>query len=297
MDKDWSTWLLPLLSGDMQQGLKPFEDQPITEIRLRRNGPMEVVIRGEGKLVYAPNGRPMLPEGEEALLLSRLCGGAPYAWEQQLMQGFVTLPNGCRVGICGRIHPDTGQLVSITGFCIRMARQVIGCGERVVPKLLQDGRLRSTLIFSPPGGGKTTLLRDCIRLLSSGLAGAKPHRVGVVDERFELWGQDMGLNLGPRTDVLAGISKPQGLLRLLSTMGPQVLAADELYSPEDAAAVLEAKSRGVEVICTAHGGSYADLISRKGLGDLLQTGVFSRLVEVKNGGQTMAILDGEGNTP
>lgn len=292
---DWKTWLLPLLTEDMRQALAPLFLPDVQEIRLRLNKPMEVVTATGSRLLYAPNGRPMLREGEQEQLLSVFCGHARYAWEKEIQQGFITLSSGCRVGIAGRIAAETGAPAAVTGFCIRILRPVVGCGAGVLPKLLEGGRLRSTLLYSAPGCGKTTLLRDIIRLVSDGLSGAAPHRVGVVDERFEIGGE--GGNafwLGDRTDVLSGVQKGTGLLRLLSTMGPQVLAADELNLSEDVAAVLEAKSRGVTVLCTAHGGTFEELLHREGMQRLFENRTFGRYVRLVGCGQVDEIRDEEG---
>ena len=292
---DWKTWLLPLLTEDMRQALTPLDLPDVTEIRLRLGKPMEVVTAAGSRLLYAPNGRPMLREGEQDRLLSAFCDHAPYAWEKEMRQGFVTLTSGCRVGITGRIAAETGALAAVTGFCIRILRPVVGCGEQVLPDLLQEGRLRSTLLFSAPGCGKTTLLRDVIRLISDGLGGASPHRVGVVDERFEIGGEGgMAFALGDRTDVLSGTAKGEGLLRLLSTMNPQVLAVDELNLASDVAAVLEARSRGVTVLCTAHGGAFEELLHREGMQRLFAARTFGRYVRLTGCGKVDEIRDEEG---
>ena len=292
---NWKTWLLPLLTEDMRRALAPLDISGVTEIRLRLGRPMEVVTSAGSRLLYAPNGRPMLREGEQEGLLSAFCNHARYAWEKEIRQGFITLQPGGRVGIAGRISAETGAPAAVTGFCIRVLRPVMGCGEKVLPDLLQEGRIRSTLLFSAPGCGKTTLLRDIIRLLSDGLGGAAPHRVGVVDERYEIGGEGGdSFDLGDRTDVLSGVGKGEGLLRLLSTMGPQVLAADELNLVSDVAAVLEARSRGVDVLCTAHGGTFEELLRREGMRRLFEEGTFQRYVRLTGCGQVKEIRDGEG---
>ena len=292
---DWKTWLLPLLTEDMRQALSPLELPGVTELRLRLGKPMEVVTATGSRLLYAPNGRPMLREGQQEGLLLAFCNHARYAWEKEIQQGFITLNSGCRVGITGRIAADTGAPAMVTGFCIRILRPVVGCGEGVLPGLLAEGRLRATLLYSAPGCGKTTLLRDIVRLISDGRSGAAPHRVGVVDERFEIGGEGgTAFDLGDRTDVLSGVPKGEGLLRLLSTMGPQVLAADELNLCQDVAAVLEARSRGVTVLCTAHGGAFRELMHREGMGELFAARIFERYVRLTNCGQIDEIRNEEG---
>ena len=116
-----------------------------------------------------------------------------------------------------------------------------------------------------------------------------------MDERFEIAGEgSAAFDLGERTDVLSGVGKGEGLLRLLATMGPQVLAADELNLSSDVAAVLEAKSRGVEVLCTAHGGPFAELLHRKGMQELFAARTFGRYVRLTGCGHVDEIRDEEG---
>ena len=117
-----------------------------------------------------------------------------------------------------------------------------------------------------------------------------------MDERFEIAGEGGAVfDLGDRTDVLSGVGKGEGLLRLLSTMGPQVLAADELNLSRDVASVLEARSRGVTVLCTAHGGTFEELLHREGMGRLLEARTFGRYVRLTGCGRVDEIRDEEGD--
>ena len=147
----------------------------------------------------------------------------------------------------------------------------------VVGALTEDGAFQSTLILGPPGAGKTTLLRDLIRALSDTLE----LRVGLADERGEvaaLWQGEPQLYVGRRTDVVDGCSKAEGLTMLLRGMGPQVLAADEITDPADAAALLDAVGCGVALLATAHGGSGEDVLRRPAYRALAEAGAFRRAV-------------------
>lgn len=291
---DWAQVVLPLLPEEAVDALKKCPLDRVQEVRLRLHQPMEVVLPGESRLFYGPNGRGMLLPEQTEPLLSAFCGEAVYAWEKELREGFVTLPRGCRVGVTGRIGRGDGRLLPVTGFCIRMGRSVKGCALPVLPMLLKEGRLLPTLLFSPPGGGKTTLLRDIIRLVSKGEGGAVGQRVSLVDERYEVsgapFGED-GYDLGPRTDVLGGACKGEGLLRMLNTMGPEVLAVDELNFLEDIEGVLEAGRRGVTVLCSAHGGSLQGLFHRRGMETLKAEGIFARYVLVEKAGSSLRVFD------
>lgn len=296
-ETDWTKVLMPLLHKEATEALRKCSLNAVQEVRLRLHQPMEVVVQGKSRLFYGPNGRGMLLPEQTEPLLSAFCSRGIYAWEKELGEGFVTLPRGCRVGVAGRLSNEAGRLMPITGFCIRIARSVKGCALPVLPLLLREGELLPTLLFSPPGGGKTTLLRDIVRLVSKGEGGAAGQRVSVVDERYEISGAPMGeegYDLGPRTDVLGGESKGRGLLRMLNTMGPQVLAADELNDAADIEGVLEARRRGVTVLCTAHGGSLQGLLRRRGLEILREERVFERFVLVEGAGKSIRVFDGKG---
>ena len=157
----------------------------------------------------------------------------------------------------------------------------------VLDRLWSGGVLQSTLLLSPPGGGKTTLLRDLIRAVSDG-EGGPALRVGVADERGELAAMYQGepqFSIGRQTDVLDGCPKGPALLMLLRGMNPQVLAADEITAPEDAAALEMAANCGVSLLCTAHAGSLEELKARPLYRRLLDEGLFRRLAIIERAGR------------
>ncbi|MBR0081936.1 MAG: stage III sporulation protein AA [Clostridia bacterium] len=283
----WKTDLLPLLPEPVRAVLTELtDDDPLLEIRLRAGRPMELVSERRDRLVYAPGGRPMLPEASFETLLTALCERSVYAWERELSNGFLTVRGGYRVGVAGRaIRSEEGTLryTAVNGFCIRIVRERIGAARELLPFVTEHGVLCPTLLISPPNCGKTTLLRDLIRIVSDGAEGVRPHRVCAADERFELCGGANGataFDLGMRTDVVSGISKPAALLRMLAALSPQVLATDELHTEADAAAIDRASGCGVIVLATAHAGSLSDLRRRKSLRRLLEAGTFSRIVRI-----------------
>ena len=168
-----------------------------------------------------------------------------------------------------------------------LAREVPGLSAAVLDRLWSGGVLQSTLLLSPPGGGKTTLLRDLIRAVSDG-EGGPALRVGVADERGELAAMYQGepqFSIGRQTDVLDGCPKGPALLMLLRGMNPQVLAADEITAPEDAAALEMAANCGVSLLCTAHAGSLEELKARPLYRRLLDEGLFRRLAIIERAGR------------
>ena len=176
--------------------------------------------------------------------------------------------------------------LQFSSLAIRVAREVPGASAPVLDRLWSEGEFQSTLLLSPPGGGKTTLLRDLIRALSDG-EGHPALRVGVADERGELAAMYQGvpqLAVGGHTDVLDGCPKGAALLMLLRGMNPQVLAADEITAPEDAAALEMAANCGVALLCTAHGRELEDIQTRPLYRRLLDGKLFRRLVTIRRDG-------------
>lgn len=276
-----------------------------TEIRLRLGRPIQILYVG-GDAFLCPEGRPR-PEPKQGLIatavlfgetLHLITRGSLYAWEEEVRAGYLTLPGGHRVGLTGRALTEGGAirtLQPITGINIRIARAVTGIAAPLMGHLAPGGQMRSTLIIGPPGTGKTTLLRECCRLLSSGAPGlCQPHRVGVVDERSEIGGAVEGVpthDLGPRTDLLDGAPKAVGLLSLIRSMSPQVVAVDELGRAEDATAVQEALHAGVALIATAHGRGLEDLQRRPALASLIADGAFERAVLLQGGAKPGAVAE------
>ena len=203
---------------------------------------------------------------------------------ERLRSGFVTLKGGHRLGLCGTVTTEGGMVrnfLHLSSVNLRIAREKPGVGEGLLPQLMEERRLASTLILSPTGNGKTTLLRDLVRQLSDG---PQALRVGLVDERGEVASLYHGvpqMNVGVRTDVVDGCPKSTGLLFLLRGMNPNVLAVDEITAPEDVEALTMAANCGVSLLATAHGGSREDLERRPLYRRLLEQGIFRYLLRIE----------------
>jgi len=255
------------------------------EIRLRIGQPVLVLTAREEIWLPRPEGIPLLPEDLQTTF-QIMTQNSLYALEEELRRGFITLPGGHRLGFVGHAVLERGRirlLRQISSLNLRLARAVEGVAEPLLPLLVAGGRFLSTLIISPPRGGKTTLLRDLIRSISRGRPdlGLPGRQVSLVDERSEVAGTYLGrpqLDVGPRTDVLDGAPKAEGMLLMLRAMSPDVLATDELGEAAEAVVVAEAAKAGVAVLATAHAGSLEEARQRPVLAELLAAGYFQRLI-------------------
>ena len=260
----------------------------VEELRLRAGRPLTLVCP-EGERTV-PGAEAPVRSMDLSLVLEIATQASAHTALERVRNGFFTVRGGHRIGICGSGVVRDGEvrnLRQLSSLAIRVAREVPGLSAAVLDRLWSGGVLQSTLLLSPPGGGKTTLLRDLIRAVSDG-EGGPALRVGVADERGELAAMYQGepqFSIGRQTDVLDGCPKGPALLMLLRGMNPQVLAADEITAPEDAAALEMAANCGVSLLCTAHAGSLEELKARPLYRRLLDEGLFRRLAIIERAGR------------
>ncbi len=281
----------------------------IQEIRLRTGRPVMIYAGGreyflarDGEILNQESGA-LCPDREYMdRLLAHICGYSVYAYEDEIRQGFLTVPGGHRIGLCGETvlqNRTVASIKNVNAMNIRISHQIRGAAGGVMQYLWKGDEFLSTLIVSPPGSGKTTLLRDMIRQLSDGGQGHAGMTVGVVDERSEIggsFGGEIQNDLGMRTDLLDACPKAEGMFLLLRSMNPRVIAVDEIGGKEDAEAIGQAGRCGCKVVATAHGYDIERLRERKYIGELIQDRLFERYILLTGSqrpGVVSQILDAE----
>ncbi len=252
--------------------------------RLRVKGLDELRLRAEGACGIVCDRREIrlntrLTRGETGEILKRLCGGSLYAYADSIRQGFITLAGGVRVGVCGRAVTEKGSVVSVydvTSLCLRIPHNVEGVGAPVA-RLIRAERA-GVLVYSPPGVGKTTLLRSVIASLASGSA---PMRLAVIDTRGELSPcrpSDLC------ADFMVGYPRGVGIEIAARVMSPELIVCDEIGADvQEAAAIKAAHNCGVPLLASAHAADVRQLRARSGLAQLCEAGLFSYYVGIERG--------------
>lgn len=290
-----SRYICPVLPAHLAGLLQSLPDRlinKVTEIRIRANQPLLLVLNTRDSVAVQPEQASSkdsvycCTQEDVTRTVQLLCKNSVYAFEEEVRQGYLTISGGHRVGLAGQATTFEGNVRTIkhiSSLNIRLARSVPGCADRILPFVVDATRrqIYNTLLISPPRCGKTTILRDLIRQLSIGMTGLPGIQIGVVDERSEIAACLNGIpsiDLGPRVDVLDACPKASGMLMLIRSMAPDVVATDELGRKEDAAAVREAIHAGVSVIATAHSRTIQQLRERPYIGELVEQNFFDRYV-------------------
>ncbi|MBE6714521.1 MAG: hypothetical protein E7575_04445 [Ruminococcaceae bacterium] len=244
----------------------------VSELRLRSGG--AVAITSGDKNIITPV---RCTQSDIGYTVRALCGNSLYSHSETIKEGYICTEGGIRAGVCGRAVTENSQIISVTDIssvCIRIPHRVPGAADGICRLVFNEG-FRGMIIYSPPGVGKTTALREFVARLSQ-----RPYnlRIAVIDTRFEICG---GLSEELSCDALSGYPRAKGMETALRTLSPQLIVCDEIGSEMDSEAIKSSFGSGVPTVASAHSATFAELISKPHIKELWDMGAFTYAVGLK----------------
>lgn len=255
----------------------------LEEIRLRIQRPIILKFNNCEKII-----KYTVTTEEVLSCLQMVCENSIYTYQNQISEGFITIKGGHRVGISGSCVIDAGKVININyiySLNFRVAKQILGSSNKLLKHVIniEENNVYNTLIIAPPGVGKTTVLRDLVRQIASGIKEIKfkAINVGIVDERGEIAALYKGMpqnDIGVKTDVIENVHKSIGMRMLIRSMAPRVIVADEIGNKDDIEAIHYAVCSGCKGIFTAHGATLEDILLNPVLKNLMNAHIFEKLI-------------------
>ena len=276
-------YILKCLPTQLAKLILEHNIQKLEEIRIRANKPVILKLRQvEIVLNYT------ITTNEIIGILQNICNNSIYTYQNQICNGFITLPGGNRVGIAGNVVIKDGQVSNISyiySLNFRISHQINGASDNILKYVLdtENNTIFNTLIVSPPGAGKTTIIRDLAKRISNGIneINFRGLEVSIIDERGEIAAMTKGItfnNVGIRTDVLDNVPKSIGIRMAVRSMAPKVIIADEIGNKDDVNIINYAICSGVKCIFTAHGSDMEDLLKNNEINKIINLQLFSKII-------------------
>ena len=290
--------LKEILPKYILNALQKFNYDDIQEIRLRNNAPIIILENAQKRILS--NNNLYLKTSKEDLenIVMKSSNFSLYSIQNQLKNGYISLKNGIRIGICGEFSYDNINLKDIQSLNIRLPHQVINCSKNIFNKLFIDDKVCNTLILSPPGAGKTTLLRDILYQFNNK---SEIFNIVVVDDRNEICALVNGypsLKTYNYCDIVSHLPKEKGIMFAIKNLNPDIIITDEISSDNDCIAIEKLVNMGVNIITTIHANSLSDLKQKKYLKSIIENKNFERYIiisKVKKVGEIIGIYDSDFN--
>ena len=264
----------PIEIGQLiQNNIGQFEMNELEEIRIRVSKPIILKLANREKIInYKVSTQDILK------ILENITENSLYSYQKQICSGYISLKGGHRVGITGNVVMEDEKVININyiySLNFRIAKQVLGAADYIKEKVIENNNIYNTLIVSPPGAGKTTILRDLIRQISNNKT------IGVVDERGEIaamYKNEPQNDMGLKVDILSNVSKDIGIRMLVRSMAPDIICADEIGTKNDVEAIKYAVTSGVKGIFTAHGNNIESIKNSPILKELIEMRLIDRII-------------------
>lgn len=254
--------------------------EKLRELRIRQNQPTMANLSGEFTEVKINSQPCIYTKKEIEFIVTNACNNSFYKFNENIKNGYISCGQGIRMGISGECVCENGEIKTIKNFsslCIRFPHCIYGCAQKAF-EIIEGNPLKSLLVISRPGGGKTTLIRDLVRIISN----VKKSNILLIDEKNEFYYERF--DLGKTTDVLTSSTKKFGFFTAIKTMSPDVIVADELTCEDDANGAIFAALSGVKIICSIHGNSFSDVYKKGYVKKLIDLGCFEKFILLKNNG-------------
>ena len=276
-------YILKCLPTQLAKLILEHNIQKLEEIRIRANKPV-ILKLGQVEIVLNYT----ITTNEIIGILQNICNNSIYTYQNQICNGFITLPGGNRVGIAGNVVIKDGQVSNISyiySLNFRISHQINGASDNILKYVLdtKNNTIFNTLIVSPPGAGKTTMIRDLAKRISNGIneINFRGLDVSIIDERGEIAAMTKGItfnDVGIRTDVLDNVPKSIGIRMAVRSMAPKVIIADEIGNKDDVNIINYAICSGVKCIFTAHGSNMEDLLKNNEINKIINLQLFSKII-------------------